>query len=138
MSHNLRIKNFLKKKLHGKVIFHFLRYSVFYILNHSINFEICDSMMNISTWGRAHSWIYILNFKSFRHIFRKHFVWFGEQGPKSKPFLSTNLPQLIKNQLWWACGLLVFWRCAVEQSKIKKQHQPTIKRSHYTVIPSKL
>ena len=79
----------------------FLRYSVFHIFNHWINFESCDAMINISTWGRALEYIFwIVDHFNIQlgqlidivigNIFRKHSVWFGKQGPKSKPFLITN------------------------------------------------
>ena len=45
----------------------FLRYSKVYILNHFINFESCDVMMNISKRGRVNFRMYLLNRKSFGH-----------------------------------------------------------------------
>ena len=40
---------------------------VFFIFNHSVIYQICDVMMSISTWGRAHFWIYLLNINSLSH-----------------------------------------------------------------------
>ena len=67
----------------------FLRYSVFHIFNHWINFESCDAMIIISTWGRALEYIFwIVDHFSIQldqlidmvigNIFRKHSVWFGK------------------------------------------------------------
>ena len=44
-----------------------MTYLVSYILNHSINFKLCDVMICISTWGSVHFWAYLLNHKSFSH-----------------------------------------------------------------------
>ena len=72
----------------------FLRYSVFCILNHSINFKRCDTMASISTWGRVLFWIYILHHKPsgnetsqlinrvMGHTFRKNFALLGGLSPE--------------------------------------------------------
>ena len=58
----------------------FLRWSTFYILNHSINFKSCDVKMNLYPRGkRVHVWKYILNLELFcnetwstnRYIYKK-------------------------------------------------------------------
>ena len=117
---------------HEKVMFcSWDRYSIYYVIKFYINFEKCYVVMSISTRGRVHSWIYLLNCKLFCYetwpfdknhvvmdnIFDVSFVWYGGLGPKSKPFWIDNL-HLIKNQLWWACGFLRFWRRALRRSKV--------------------
>ena len=37
------------------------------VLNFSMVYQICDDMMNISTWERIHFWIYLLNHNSLTH-----------------------------------------------------------------------
>ena len=105
-----------------------LRYSVFYIMKFSINFEKRDVVMGINTGGRVHFWIYLFNRKLFGHetwltdknsrgiFFGVYFVLFGGLSPKWS-FWFGNL-HLIKKQLWWACDFLLFWRNAVRRSKI--------------------
>ena len=46
-------------------------------------------------------------------FFRKKFMWFDDLGPKSRVFWFTNLPWLIKNQLWWACCFLHLQSCSL-------------------------
>ena len=41
-----------------------------------------------------------------------------EWGLNKGPFYITSLLKLIKNQLWWTCGFLIFRRCAKRQSKL--------------------
>ena len=45
----------------------FSRCSSFCIFNHPMIYQICDVMMNISTWDRGHFWIYCLNHHSLTH-----------------------------------------------------------------------
>ena len=45
----------------------FLRFSNFYNLNHSINFESFSVMICISTKGRMHFWLHLSNCTSFGH-----------------------------------------------------------------------
>ena len=49
---------------HGKRHAPFLRYSIFYILNHPINFKSCDVMMYVRFLDIAYFWINLLNYKS--------------------------------------------------------------------------
>ena len=44
------ITSFISWKNHAM----YLRYSVFYILNYSINFESCDVLLSVSTQGRVY------------------------------------------------------------------------------------
>lgn len=48
-------------------LYFILEYSVFYILNHSMNFESCDIMIVISTRARVHFFMHLLNCKPFGH-----------------------------------------------------------------------
>ena len=98
----------------------FLQYSNFQIIS---TFKvltswwvlICISMTSklITTNDWTYLWIYIWNLKSFGRevwstkIFQKSFARFGGRCPKSK-----------RKHLWWVHSILVFWRCALRQSKI--------------------
>ena len=61
LRHRLRIFLFRRK------IVLFSRYSSFCIFNHPMIYQICDVTMSISTWGRLHFWIYLLNNNSWSH-----------------------------------------------------------------------
>ena len=67
----------------------FLRYSIFYISNHSINFKIFDVVMSITTWGRIHYWIYLLNRKSLRNK-----IWAANTNSHKQYFLENILNDL--------------------------------------------
>ena len=55
------ITSFISWKNHAM----YLRYSVFYILNYSINFESCDVLLNVSTQKKS---IFLqTSFESFGH-----------------------------------------------------------------------
>ena len=87
----------------------FLRYSMFYTLNHSISYKSYDAMMSITTRGRVHFWIHLLIANHEKlvmkfgklienvigNIFWKYFAWFGAIGPTARPFL---INQPIYNQ----------------------------------------
>ena len=45
----------------------FSRYSSFCIFNYPMIYQISDVMVSISTWGKVHFWVYILNHKSWSH-----------------------------------------------------------------------
>ena len=73
------------------------RLRIFCIFNHPMIYQICDVMMSISTWDKAHFWIYLLNHNSVTHqtwsigrykgnIFLKSWEWFGGLGLSSRPF----------------------------------------------------
>ena len=45
----------------------FAKNLLFSIFNHLLICQICDVMVNISTWDRVHFWIYLLNYDSLSH-----------------------------------------------------------------------
>lgn len=51
----------------GKVMFRSWHNSVFHILNHSMNFEKCDAMMDMSAQDKVNYWINLLYCISFRN-----------------------------------------------------------------------
>ena len=59
-----QIKNFF---ISYKNYVPFSRYSSFCIFNHPMIYQISDVTMSISTWGKVHFWIYLLNHKSWSH-----------------------------------------------------------------------
>ena len=59
-----QVKNFF---ISWKGYVPFSRYSSFCIFNHLMIYQICEVMMSISTWDRAHSGIYLLNHNSLSH-----------------------------------------------------------------------
>ena len=106
-----------------------LRYSIFYISNYFVNFESCDVMINISKRERMHFLIYLLNRKSFGQELGQIIdivmgIVFGNNLHDLEhpdPLWVTKLLQLTKNQAQLVCGFLLFWRCALKQSKIVKE-----------------
>ena len=50
-----------------KAMFRSQDIQVFRILTIPLNYQICDVMMNISTWSKVHFWIDLLNHTSFSH-----------------------------------------------------------------------
>ena len=83
----------------------FLRYSIFHISSHSINFKIFDVMMSITTRDRIDYWTYLLNHKSIgnkiwptnrnslKQFFKWYFEWFRGLNPSSRPFLIYQLTE---------------------------------------------
>ena len=63
VSSEKQIKNFFILKNYIP----FSRYSSFCIFNHLMIYQICDVTMSISTWDKAHFWIYLLNHNSWSH-----------------------------------------------------------------------
>ena len=58
------------------------------------------------------------------NIFRKkYFAWFEELDPE------TSLTQLFKDKIWQVCDFLLFYRCALRQSKY--YHSLRISRFYY-------
>ena len=101
----------------------FMKYSIFYVLNHCINIESCDVIMRIS-----HNVEYIFEyiFWIVNHWIMKLgqlivivtgnnfitcFAWFGKLGPKSRLSLVYQ-PTTSKIQLWWDAvfySVVVHW-----------------------------
>ena len=59
-----RLRTFL---FHRKVTFHSRDIQFFFIFNHPMIYQICETMISIGTWGRVHIWIYLLNHNSLTH-----------------------------------------------------------------------
>ena len=85
----------------------FLRYSAFYILNHSINFESYDFMMSIGTLALAQ--IIECIFWILSHLVIKLSQLIDRvMGPKSKPNFSNLLqPKPIMMRFWFFSSLQV-------------------------------
>ena len=64
VSSEAQVKNFLFRR---NVMFLSRGIQFFCIFNHPVIYQICDVVMSISTWDRAHFWIYLLNHNSLSH-----------------------------------------------------------------------
>ena len=130
----------------------FVRCSIFYILNYSINFESYNVMMCIGTRRRAHFWIFLLNLThldmkleqlidiAMSNTFRKSFPWFRVLDLTSKltfvksctniwqNFISI-LPRIVKNQskvYLKTCTLNLWWRQIFRSLRIHQKHKNLI------------
>ena len=122
----------------------FLRYSVFYITNHLINFGSCDVVMSISTVDRVFFWIYLLNRTSFGNE-----TWSTSKCSYEQMFQGKSLPDLgdcvLNPGYYWftknICDELVVFthsKICTETIKNSKNHLLKFNKSQNIAILSKL
>ena len=124
----------------------FLRYSVFYISNHLINFETWDAMMSINTVDTVLFWIHPLNSVSFgnetwqlanvvmSNFLSQNTAWFGELCLKSWPLLIYQPTKFIKN----VHDKLLFFTLSKICTETIKNHLLKLNKSQNIIILSKL
>lgn len=110
-SENIILETQFKNLFLWKSYVPFLRYSICYILNHSIYIKNCDVMISTGFLGWVHFWIadhLVVKIGQLidiiiSNVLSKIFAWFCGLGSKSRPFLDYQPVAICQKRIMMSC-----------------------------------